>query len=110
LTIIYGIYTAGVIAAVFLLGPLSDTLGRKAVLTPAMAVMAAGRCTLTSSRRRGSHLLYCTLDEVLRSRAVSVLHFASIKRTGYTLNFRLSAANRRSPRESTRLRHPHQAY
>ena len=42
MTIIYGIYTAGVFAAVFLLGPLSDTLGRKAVLVPAMAVMATG--------------------------------------------------------------------
>jgi MFS family permease len=42
LTIIYSIYTAGVIAAVFLLGPLSDATGRKAVLVPAMAVMAAG--------------------------------------------------------------------
>jgi MFS family permease len=42
LTIIYGLYTAGVILAVFVLGPASDRVGRKRVLLPALAVMAAG--------------------------------------------------------------------
>lgn len=42
LTVIYAAYTVGVVAAVLLLGPLSDTLGRKRVLLPAIAVMAAG--------------------------------------------------------------------
>jgi MFS family permease len=42
LSIVYGIYTVGVIAAVFILGPASDLVGRKRVLLPAFAVMAAG--------------------------------------------------------------------
>jgi MFS family permease len=42
LTVVYGVYTVGVVAAVLVLGPLSDTLGRKRVLLPAIAVMAAG--------------------------------------------------------------------
>ena len=42
LTIIYAVYTAGVVAAVFLLGPLSDQAGRKTVLLPSMAAMALG--------------------------------------------------------------------
>jgi MFS family permease len=42
LTVIYGLYTAGVILAVFVLGPASDRVGRKRILLPALAVMAAG--------------------------------------------------------------------
>jgi MFS family permease len=42
LSVVYGIYTLGVIAAVFILGPASDLVGRKRVLLPAFAVMAAG--------------------------------------------------------------------
>jgi MFS family permease len=42
LTVIYGLYTAGVLAAIFLLGPASDLVGRKRVLLPAIGVMAAG--------------------------------------------------------------------
>ncbi len=42
LSVIYGIYTVGVIAAVFVLGPASDLVGRKRVLIPAFVIMAAG--------------------------------------------------------------------
>lgn len=42
LTVIYAVYTAGVVAAVFLLGPLSDSVGRKTILLPAMATMGLG--------------------------------------------------------------------
>src|SRR5262249_11187438 len=42
LTVIYGVYTVGVVAAVLLFGPLSDSLGRKRVLLPAITVMAGG--------------------------------------------------------------------
>jgi MFS family permease len=42
LTVIYGLYTAGVILAVFALGPASDLVGRKRVLVPALVVMASG--------------------------------------------------------------------
>jgi MFS family permease len=45
LTVVYSVYTVGVIAAVFLIGPLSDSVGRKRVLIPAIAVMAAGLVT-----------------------------------------------------------------
>jgi MFS family permease len=44
LTIVYAVYTAGVVAAVFGIGPLSDTVGRKRVLIPALVTMAAGLC------------------------------------------------------------------
>jgi MFS family permease len=40
LTVIYGAYTVGVVAAVFTVGPRSDTVGRRAILAPALAVMA----------------------------------------------------------------------
>ncbi len=42
LTVIYGLYTCGVILAVFALGPASDLVGRKRILVPALMVMAAG--------------------------------------------------------------------
>ncbi len=42
LTVVYGIYTVGVIAAVFAIAPLSDVVGRKRVLVPAVATMIAG--------------------------------------------------------------------
>jgi MFS family permease len=45
LTVIYAVYTVGVVAAVFLIGPLSDAIGRKRVLLPAIALMAAGLAT-----------------------------------------------------------------
>ncbi len=42
LSVIYAIYTAGVLAALFIVGPASDLVGRKRVLLPAFAIMAAG--------------------------------------------------------------------
>jgi MFS family permease len=42
LTVVYAVYTLGVVAAVFLIGPLSDAVGRKRVLLPAVLTMAAG--------------------------------------------------------------------
>jgi MFS family permease len=42
LTIIYGLYTVGVVITVFLVGPLSDTVGRKRVIVPALLLMAMG--------------------------------------------------------------------
>jgi MFS family permease len=45
LTVVYAVYTVGVVAAVFLIGPLSDAVGRKRVLLPAIALMAAGLAT-----------------------------------------------------------------
>jgi MFS family permease len=42
LSVIYGIYTVGVIAAVFILGPASDLVGRKRILLPAFGVMITG--------------------------------------------------------------------
>jgi MFS family permease len=42
LTVIYGLYTAGVILAVFVLGPASDLVGRKRVLLSALCMMACG--------------------------------------------------------------------
>ncbi len=44
LTIVYAVYSAGVVAAVFGIGPLSDSIGRKRVLIPALATMAVGLC------------------------------------------------------------------
>ncbi len=45
LTILYAVYSAGVVAAVFGIGSLSDTVGRKRVLIPALLTMAAGLAT-----------------------------------------------------------------
>jgi len=45
LSIVYGLYTVGVVATVFLVGPLSDSIGRKRVLIPALVVMALGLLT-----------------------------------------------------------------
>jgi MFS family permease len=42
LTVIYGIYTIGVLIAVFGMGPASDLVGRKRVLLPALGTMALG--------------------------------------------------------------------
>jgi MFS family permease len=42
LTVIYGLYTVGVVVTVFLVGPLSDTVGRKRVIIPALLLMAIG--------------------------------------------------------------------
>ncbi len=42
LTVVYAVYTLGVLAAVFLMGPLSDTVGRRRVLLPAIATMIVG--------------------------------------------------------------------
>jgi MFS family permease len=42
LTFIYGLYTGGVIVAVFVLGPASDLVGRKRILIPALMVMITG--------------------------------------------------------------------
>lgn len=42
LSLVYGVYTVGVIGAVFILGPASDLVGRKRVLLPTFAVMASG--------------------------------------------------------------------
>ena len=42
LTVVYAVYTLGVHAAVFLMGPLSDTVGRRRVLLPAIATMIVG--------------------------------------------------------------------
>jgi len=42
LTVVYAVYTLGVVAAVFVIGPLSDVVGRKRVLVPAVLTMAAG--------------------------------------------------------------------
>jgi MFS family permease len=44
LTIVYAVYSVGVVAAVFGIGPLSDAAGRKRVLIPALVTMAAGLC------------------------------------------------------------------
>jgi MFS family permease len=44
LTIVYAVYSAGVVAAVFGIGPLSDAVGRKRVLLPALVTMGAGLC------------------------------------------------------------------
>lgn len=45
LTVVYAVYSLGVVAAVFGIGPLSDTVGRKRVLIPALLTMAAGLLT-----------------------------------------------------------------
>jgi MFS family permease len=45
LSIVYGLYTVGVVATVFLFGPLSDAVGRKRVLIPALLIMIAGLLT-----------------------------------------------------------------
>jgi MFS family permease len=45
LSIVYGLYTVGVVTTVFLIGPLSDEIGRKRVLIPALLVMALGLLT-----------------------------------------------------------------
>ncbi len=45
LSIVYGLYTVGVVITVFLIGPLSDEVGRKRVLIPALLVMAVGLLT-----------------------------------------------------------------
>ena len=42
LSLVYGLYTVGVLASVFVLGPASDLIGRKRVLLPAFATMALG--------------------------------------------------------------------
>ena len=45
LTVVYAIYSVGVVATVMLVGPLSDAVGRKRVLLPAIATMALGLVT-----------------------------------------------------------------
>lgn len=45
LSIVYALYTVGVVTTVFLVGPLSDEVGRKRVLIPALLVMALGLLT-----------------------------------------------------------------
>ncbi len=45
LSIVYGLYTVGVVVTVFLVGPLSDTVGRKRILVPALCLMALGLLT-----------------------------------------------------------------
>lgn len=45
LSIVYGLYTVGVVATVFLVGPLSDVVGRRRVLIPALLIMIAGLLT-----------------------------------------------------------------
>ena len=45
LSIVYGLYTVGVVTTVFLVGPLSDEVGRKRVLIPSLLVMAFGLLT-----------------------------------------------------------------
>ncbi len=45
LSIVYGLYTVGVVATVFLVGPLSDMVGRRRVLIPALLIMIAGLLT-----------------------------------------------------------------
>ena len=45
LSIVYGLYTVGVVTTVFLVGPLSDAVGRKPVLIPSLLVMALGLLT-----------------------------------------------------------------
>jgi MFS family permease len=42
LSIVYGLYTVGVVTTVFLVGPLSDSIGRKRVLIPSLLLMTAG--------------------------------------------------------------------
>jgi MFS family permease len=42
LTLIYGLYTVGVVLAVFIVGPASDQVGRKRMLLPALALMGLG--------------------------------------------------------------------
>ncbi len=45
LTVVYGVYTVGVVAAVLVLGPLSDTLGRKRVLLQRSRSWPRGFCS-----------------------------------------------------------------
>lgn len=45
LSIVYGLYTVGVVITVFLVGPLSDTVGRKRILVPALGLMGVGLLT-----------------------------------------------------------------
>ena len=45
LSIVYGLYTVGVVTTVFLVGPLSDKVGRKPVLIPSLLMMALGLLT-----------------------------------------------------------------
>ena len=45
LSIVYGLYTLGVVTTVFVVGPLSDEIGRKRVLIPALLLMALGLLT-----------------------------------------------------------------
>jgi len=49
LTIIYGLYTVGVVITVFLVGPLSDSVGRKRVIIPALWLMAIGLLTCAAA-------------------------------------------------------------
>jgi len=50
LSIVYGLYTVGVVATVFLVGPLSDVVGRRRVLIPALLIMIAGLLTCLFAR------------------------------------------------------------
>jgi MFS family permease len=45
LSIVYALYTVGVVITVFLVGPLSDTVGRKRILMPALGLMGLGLLT-----------------------------------------------------------------
>jgi MFS family permease len=45
LSIVYGLYTVGVVVTVFLVGRLSDTVGRKRILVPALCMMGLGLLT-----------------------------------------------------------------
>jgi MFS family permease len=49
LTIIYGLYTVGVVVTVFVVGPLSDAVGRKRVIIPALWLMAVGLVTCAAA-------------------------------------------------------------
>ena len=45
LSIVYGLYTVGVVTTVFLVGPMSDHVGRKRILIPSLFLMALGLVT-----------------------------------------------------------------
>ncbi len=45
LSLVYGLYTVGVVITVFGVGPLSDTVGRKRILVPALCMMVLGLLT-----------------------------------------------------------------
>lgn len=66
LTVIYGAYTVGVLAAIFLIAPLSDQIGRKRLLLPAIAAMTVALILCATAQ----NVLVLILGRVLQGLAI----------------------------------------